>query len=150
MKPVPFILLCLMLLGCKQHRPAGVREFPDGFRGWAVIVWGVPGYPPIPLDHDKLIERFSADGIIITSTKQQMGWAHDEYYFLDAAGNRLASHPRIASEGTGGMEQGSQSMDYYLVFVGTEAELDAAPRDPPQVEKLFNHLYPAPNTSSGR
>jgi hypothetical protein len=140
-------ILCLIFVGCEQRRAAEVREFPDGFRGWAVIVWNVPGYPPLPTDNGKLIERFSADGVIITSTKQQFGWAHDQAYFVDAAGHRLPSRPNIAVEAVGGVQQGGRSMDYTQQFVGTKAELDAAPFEPPQIEPLFSRLHLVPKTT---
>src|SRR6185369_14770864 len=143
MKPAHLILLSLMLVGCEQRRAAEVSEFPDGFHGWAVIVWGVPGYPQLPTEDGKLIERFSADGILITSSKQQFGFAHDEAYFVDASGHRLPSRPTIAGAAVGGIQRGGRSMNFFQQFVGTKAELDAAPGDPPQVETLFSRLYPA-------
>jgi Family of unknown function (DUF6843) len=139
--------LCLALVGCEQRRAAEVREFPAGFHGWAVIVWGVPGYPPLPTDHGKLIERFSEDGVIITSSKQQFGWANDEAYFVDATGHRLPSLPGTPFGAVGHIQQDGRSMDYFQQFVGTDAELHAAPIDAPQIQKLFSKLYPAPNTA---
>jgi hypothetical protein len=147
MKPAHLIFLCLMLAGCGQHRNAEVREFPDGFHGWAVIVWSVSGYPQLPTDHGKLIEQFPTDGVIITSSKQQLGWAHDEAYFVDATGHRLPSLPNTPFGAVGNIQQDGRSMDYFQQFVGTEAELKAAPIDAPQIQKLFSKLYPAPNTA---
>lgn len=143
MRLVFVIFLCLPFIGCGQRRAAEVQEFPVGFHGWAVIVWGVAGYPPLPTDHGKLIERFSDDGVIITSSKQQFGWAYDdEAYFIDAAGHRLPSLPETPFGAVGNMQQGGHSMDYYQQFVGTEAELRTAPVNAPQIETLFNKLYP--------
>src|SRR3954454_21691443 len=124
---VGLIFLCLALAGCEQRRSVEVREFPQGYRGWAIIVWGVPGYPELPKDHDKTIERFPTNGIIITSSKQQFGWAHDDSYFVDGAGHRLPSRPNTPFETVSGIEQGGRKMDYSKVFVGTKAELEAAP-----------------------
>jgi len=146
---VGLIFLCLALAGCEQRRPTEVREFPQGYRGWAIIVWGVPGHPELPKDHDKIIERFSTNGMIITSSTQQFGWAHDESYFVDAAGHRLPLRPNAPFETVSGIEQDGRKMDYSMVFVGTKAELQAAHIHPPQAEELFNRLYPAPNPQGG-
>jgi hypothetical protein len=140
--------LCWMLLGREQLRQAEVYEFPNGFRGWAVVIWDVPGYPKLPIDQGKLVERFPANGIIITSTKQQFGFAHDESFFLDSSGHRLALHPNTPFGAVGGIKQANRSMDYFQIFAGTEADLRAAPIQAPQVEKLFSDLYPATNTHS--
>jgi len=139
--------LCLALVGCGQRRAVEVSEFPAGFHGWAVIVWSVPEYPAIPTDHGKLIERFSLDGVIITSSKQQFGWAKDEAYFIDAAGHRLPSLPRVPFGAVGQIQQSGHTMHYFQEFVGTDAELRAAPVDAPQLKKLFSKIYPAPNTA---
>jgi hypothetical protein len=140
MKSAHVILLCLMLLGCAQHRRAEVYEFPEGFHGWAVIVWGVPGYPQCPTDHGTVIVRFPADGMVITSTKLEFNAAREGSYFRDAAEHRLTSRPNIAFEGNGFMhhDESGRDMDYTRVFVGTKAEFRAAPADAPQVEKLWN------------
>jgi hypothetical protein len=115
-------------------------------------VWGVPGYPPLPTDQGKLIERFPADGVIITSSTQRFGFANDEAYFINASGHRLPTRPNIAFEAVGNIQSGSQRMDYFQQFVGTDAELEKAPRDAPQLEILFDRLTsthrPAPKPDS--
>jgi hypothetical protein len=52
--------------------PTQTLEFPDGFRGWAVIVWGQRGYPSLVSKGRDLHIRFPADGILITSTASPM------------------------------------------------------------------------------
>ena len=132
--------LASVLIGCEQHRPAEVSEFPDGFHGWAVIVWGVSGYPPLPTDHGKLIERFPADGVIITSSTQSFGFANDEAYFITATGHRSPLRPNIAFGAVGNIQSGGLSMDYFQQFVGTDVELEKAPMDAPQLEILFSRF----------
>jgi hypothetical protein len=142
MKPAYFIPLCLMLVGCAhfaQHRRAEIYEFPEGFHGWAVIVWGAPGHPRSQTDHGKLIVRFPADGVVITSTKLELDSVRDGAYFFDSAGRRLSSQPAIAFAGNGFMhhDASGRDMDYTQVFVGTKAEFRATP-DAPQVERLWS------------
>jgi hypothetical protein len=142
MKVMYFVFACLLLAGCEQRRAPEVREFPDGFHGWAVIVWNVPNYSQIPIEHGKLIERFFTNGVIVTSSKQQFGWAHDEAYFVDGAGHRLTVLPNTPFGAVGHIQQGARNMDYFQQFVGTEAEHKAAPIEAPQIQTLFNKLYP--------
>ena len=137
--------LSLALVGCEQRRPAEVREFPVGFQGLAVIVWEVSGYPPIPTVDSKLVERFPTDGIIFTSSKQQFGWAHDEEYFVDSTGHRLASKPEGAFGSCGTMTQDGHTMTFETCFVGTN---QSDIRD--KVDEAFRRLYAAPNKSRGR
>lgn len=147
MKLMLYIMLGLMLIGCEQRRQIEVCEFPAGFRGWTIIVWGVNGYPPLPTVEGKVIERFPADGIIITSSKQQFGWAKDEAYFVDAMGHRLQSRPNVSVGSVGEIRESERSMHYSQQFIGTEAELRASPGDAAQVETLFSRLYSPPNTT---
>src|ERR1700677_181712 len=137
------LVLCFLLLGCVQHRQAEVYELPKDFHGWAVIVWGVTNYPQIPADHGKLIERFPTNGIIITSSMQQLGVAKDEAYSYDANGNRLSVEPTIAVESVGEMREGDskRKLDYTRIFIGTEAQLESAPREAPQVQQLWDAGY---------
>ena len=123
-------LLCFMLTSCLQsQRSPTVREFPSSFRGWAVLVWGVPGHPPLPMEGGKMIERFPADGILITSTSGwPTGWATDEGYLLDQSGHRISPPVPVTIEA---MESGSMThydlrMTYSWFFVGTPEERSAA------------------------
>jgi hypothetical protein len=141
MKPAYLLILFFLLSGCRQRRPAEVYEFPKDFQGWAVIVWGVTNYPQIPTDHGKLIERFPTNGIIITSSMQQFGWAQDEAYFYDVNGNRLLALPTIAVESVGYEGDNKRKLDYAQAFIGTEAQLESAPREAPQVQKLWDAGY---------
>jgi len=139
MKQAQLIFLCLMLLGCQQRHRGEVYEFPEGFHGWAVVVWGVPGHPPCPTDHGDIIVRFPPDGVVITSTKLEFIAERNGSYFLDAAGHRLASRPNIGFAGNGFMHQdeSDRDMDYTQVLVGTKAEYHAV-SDAPQVQKLWD------------
>ena len=138
MKPALLIILCSMLLGCERHR-SEAYEFPDGFHGWAVIVWGVPGHPQIPTDDGVIIVRFPADGVVITSTKLEFNAARVGSSFLDASQHRWPSIPIIGFAGNGFMheDKSDRDMDYTQVFVGTKAEY-MTNQDAPQVQMLWN------------
>jgi hypothetical protein len=132
--------VCLALVGCEQRRATEVREFPAGFHGPAVIVWEVPSYPAIQKVDGKLIEKFSTNGTIITSSKQQYGWAHDEEYFVDGTGHRLPSKPEGMFGSCGTMTQNGHTMIFETCFVGTNQT-----HTPDKVADAFQLLYGAPN-----
>ncbi|HTQ38062.1 MAG TPA: hypothetical protein VMJ32_03490 [Pirellulales bacterium] len=143
MKPIYLLVLYLLLVGCSQQRPPEVREFPDGFHGWALIVWEVPGYPELPSDTGKIVERFPADGLIITSSKQNFGWARDEEYYLDEEGHRLSSLPHIALEHLGRRENNAGCCMYFSeLFVGTDAEAEHAKGKRSDDDVLYRRICP--------
>jgi hypothetical protein len=153
MKLAYLLFLSLLPVGCSHQRPPEVREFPDGFRGWAAIVWDVPGYPELPIEEGKIIERFPADGLIITSSKEHFGMAHDEEYYIDAEGRRLPTHPRQAFGLTG--RRGTQDecrISFSAVFIGTDAEHLAADdwADTPQGKAIYDRLCPAGSKANGQ
>jgi hypothetical protein len=134
------VFLCFALVGCELRRPAEVREFPAGYRGEVIVIWDVSGYPPILMVNGKLIERFPADGVLITSTKQPEGWANDEEYFVDAAGRRLPVRPNGIFSTCGVMNQNGHTMIFESGFVGTEQEARASSSN--IADRAFNRLYP--------
>jgi hypothetical protein len=138
MKPA-VLFLCLALFGCEQRHRSEVYEFPDGFHGWAVIVWGVPSYPPCLTNQDDIIVRFPTNGIVVTSTHLEFQAVRGGSYFLDAADHRLVSHPDIGFAGNGFMydDKSRRSMDYTQIFIGTKAEYHTN-SDAPQVGQLWN------------
>jgi hypothetical protein len=141
------ILVCLALGGCRREtRQPEVREFPYGFRGWAVIAWGVPSYPPLPEADGKLIERFPSDGVIITSTRMQFGRALDAEYYVDAGGQRLLERPRVAFGTVSGRERYGCKLHLLRLFIGTDAEHQAAGARAPQEEPLLDKLCPDKKT----
>jgi hypothetical protein len=124
MKAIPFIFLCLILFGCTPHHRAETYEFPEGFHGWATIVWGAPNYPESPTNQNALVIRFPTNGIFITSTRLEFNAVRNESYFLDAAGNRLSLSPDIGFVGNGFMydDKTHRPMDYTRIFIGTKTE----------------------------
>jgi Family of unknown function (DUF6843) len=100
----------MTLTACFEFRTPEVVKFPEGFRGYAVIVWNIPSYAPLSERDGKLIEEFPADGIIITSTLPQYGIARDEFYFV-VAGGRLVPTKDV-SLSVGEVKRGSKKMQY--------------------------------------
>jgi hypothetical protein len=132
--------LCLILAGCESN-PRQVREFPSGYQGLAVVVWDVPGHPQLPVENGRLIERFPADGILVTSTDEAFGGAQDEEYFLDEAGHQIPAQPKGVFGYGGMMNESNRLMHFEVSFVGTNLDATTTPtRD--TVAVAFRRLYP--------
>jgi hypothetical protein len=61
---------------------------PDGFKGWAVVHYGVEGAPPLSEDNGAQIVEYPADGRLDTSTPapNDEGFLHRGYYVRTASG----------------------------------------------------------------
>jgi hypothetical protein len=61
---------------------------PEGFRGWAVLRFGVEGAAPLPVDHETLIVEYPPSGLLESSTPgpDDAGFLHREYFRRTADG----------------------------------------------------------------
>jgi hypothetical protein len=133
-------LVVLALSGCFGMRRGEVREFPENFHGWAFVIWGIPGYPPLPTDHGKLGERFPDDGTIITSTEPEYGVALDEDFYLRDDGKRDSVRPSQVFVWPGKIKANGRQMYYTRFFVGTEAELPKVHAEDERIWRIFWEL----------
>jgi hypothetical protein len=107
---VGVLLTCSLLAsGCQVYNAiAGLFEkkrtperfiFPEGFEGWYLIEWGVPGAPPVSEESGFRVHRIPACGYLAYSSRNEVGWAADEFFFARADGAltpiliRLGSSP---------------------------------------------------------
>lgn len=77
----------LILTSCSQK----VKEtflIPDGFEGRIEVIFNQPSAEPIPIENGRRIYRIPSDGILISSSKLEVGWLGQEYYYVDAQGRR--------------------------------------------------------------
>jgi hypothetical protein len=120
-------MFVLSLAGCRfSLRMPEVREFPDEFHGYAIIVWGIPGYPALPIKDGKLIETFSAGRVIITSTLLHYGVAWDENYFIRPDGSRVPMANEDLFEATGAAQHAAKNMSYTVFSIRTGSGTNAA------------------------
>jgi hypothetical protein len=120
-------MFLLSLAGCKfSLRMPEVREFPDEFHGYAIIVWGIPGYPALPIKDGKLIETFSAGRVIITSTLLHYGVAWDENYFIRPDGSRAPMANEDLFEAIGAGQHAAKNMSYTVFSIRTGSGTNAA------------------------
>jgi hypothetical protein len=140
MKLLAAAFLCMILAGCRETSPPQVREFPADFHGVAIVVWDMPGHPQLPTKNGKLIERFPADGIIVTSSDEAFGGAQDEEYFIDASGHRIPAQSKGVFGYGGMMNESNRLMVFEASFVGTNLEVTTTSAD--TVDNAFRRLYP--------
>ena len=120
--------LCFGLCGCERNVTI-IREFADGFNGAVVVVYGAPGFPPLPREHGNRVIRVPADGIVITGEPNYQGWAKVESYFVDAAGKRLRPLRRDEDAGGGVAVLGdAPGLAFYETSIGA-GPLPAPERD---------------------
>jgi hypothetical protein len=101
----------------------------------------MPGHPQLPIENGKLIERFPADGILVTSTAEAFGSGQDEECFLDEAGHQIPAQPKGVFGYGGMMNESNRLMHFEVSFVGTNLDATTTPtRD--TVAVAFRRLYP--------
>jgi hypothetical protein len=104
----------------------------NGFRGWAILNFGIEGAAPLPVDHETLIVEYPASGRLETSTPapDDAGFLHREYYRRTDNGLEPLSRMRdiwgeynvlVVNDGT--TAPAGRSAGF---FVGTLAEYRAA------------------------
>ena len=113
------IVTIIGLLLLQDWKPTEVRKFPENFRGNAIIVWSIPGYAPLPIEHGKWIENFPSDGIIVTSSAEQFGFGWCENYIIRKDGRCVAIADKDLNESSGRTTQGNREMQFTTIVVGS-------------------------------
>lgn len=101
--------LCfLMFTGCeavwtllRDDRRPNRYLIPEGFVGWVRIDYEVEGAPELPIEDGFRVYRIPSSGLLQTSSAVQSGWASDEYYYVDASGDR--EQLTVTARGGGGL-----------------------------------------------
>jgi hypothetical protein len=112
-----------------------------GFSGYAMIEWGVPGAPPVPVEDGFHVIRIPACGYIAFSTGIDFGWASDEYFRESEAGkleriDMSLDAPRVIHQSLAvpaNPKQGDRSF-YKLYYLGPPA--------PPEKERKIPEDFP--------
>jgi hypothetical protein len=87
-------LLALAALACapapsRGHHVAPTRyDIPAGFTGWVTVEYGVAGAPPLPVEQGTRVITVPASGRVVTSTPQDLGIVHNEFFFVAPDGTR--------------------------------------------------------------
>ena len=90
MKLLPIVILTsIAIAGCGKRRTPAKYLVPFGYEGVVITVYEQEGFPALPTIDGLSIHRFPADGILITSSKQEFSWASDKIVdALDGGSNR--------------------------------------------------------------
>ncbi len=61
---------------------------PEGFRGWAILHYGIEGAAPLPVENETLIVEYPPSGLLETSTPgpDDAGFFHREHFKRTAGG----------------------------------------------------------------
>lgn len=113
--------------GCENpQRPPFIFEIPAGYKGWVSVEFFQPDCPQMPTEGEKIVVKIPANGRLCTGTPLGFGAAADEYYYVDAAGNRTDARADVRQEHVA-MEGAAPRYIFERFFVGTEAELKRSP-----------------------
>jgi len=145
-------------VGCKERRTPVRYLVPSTYEGVLVTLFDQPGFPPLANEDGFVICDFPDDGIIITSSKQEYGWAADELLDVLPDGSRR----RIPSKGDGGRRErfsatgstsgyGRATVVYRFTAIGSDAYWqgkDAKEHDR-KIEEAFQKLEREQKKRSG-
>lgn len=116
------------ILGCQnENRPPFVYEIPAGYKGWVSVHFYRPDCPQLATEGEKLLVKLPPNGRLCTGTPLGFGDAADEFYYVDASGNRTDAKADVLQEHVAIEGASPGKMIYERFFVGTEAELKASP-----------------------
>jgi hypothetical protein len=87
---VHWLVLVFTILVCSacRSRPGDRVLIPEGFEGWVVVLYGIPGQPELRLENGKNVLTIPPSGKARTSSKRDSGWASDEYLFVGPTGSK--------------------------------------------------------------
>ena len=85
---ITIVILYCFISSCGQK----VKEtffIPSGFQGRINVIFNQPDATPVPIKGGRRIYQIPADGVLITSSKLEIGSIDQEYYYLDKDGKRI-------------------------------------------------------------
>jgi hypothetical protein len=109
--------------GCHNpNRPPFIYEIPAGYKGWVSVQFYRPDCPELPTEGEKIVVKLPPNGRLCSGTALGFGKAADEFYYVDASGNRTDARADVFQEHVA-LEGTAPKSIYERFFVGTEAEL---------------------------
>jgi hypothetical protein len=147
------VLILLVLLGWEFTevliKATEVYELPQGYRGWAIIQYGVPHCPGLERLDGKIIHKFPSSGCLCTSSPPPEGFHSVKYEYVSPDGTRTkipgwtfwVAEPGIWDGTTTTVEAGGTRFVQEVLFVGSKKEFHAkanpAPNSPPIASPTF-------------
>jgi hypothetical protein len=84
------LVTAVLLGGCVNaaHTTPTVYEIPASYTGWVIVQFDAPAAAALPVESGKRVLRIPPDGFLATSSQQETGILHQEFYQIDANGQR--------------------------------------------------------------
>jgi hypothetical protein len=137
MKTLLLTFVCVIAFtACEARRTACVYEVPEGFTGWVFIEFENDGCPPLQNKDGKLVFHLGKDGRLCTSSKMEVGWAKDEYYYVGnsrtvISGTAPGGGGLVWGGGNGTVQNaGKKKKVFEIFFIGNEDQFNRAPKEP--------------------
>lgn len=131
-----FTILSIILslaLGCKENRTPKIHYIPEGFTGPLIVVYEEEGFPKLNIIDEAYQLNFPPNGIIITSSSAEYGWAKDRYFYIQKNGLKKEIDSYFSEEGIsiqgggmGSVMNDGKEYSYSEIFIGTKAEYEQA------------------------
>jgi hypothetical protein len=132
MKSHSYLFLAILgLLGCEQKRTPSKYLIPYDYEGVVITVYEQKGYPELPIADGFIIHEYPNDGILITSSEQEFGWASDQVFDvledgtyrelktdIEVSGGIRSEHHSYTGSRSGKGIDGT--IKYYFKTIGTE------------------------------
>lgn len=128
MKLLPVVIMVsFALFGCEKRRTPAKHLILLNFEGVVITVYEQKGFPELPTIDGFRVHTYPDDGILITSSKQEFGWASDKILdVLDGGSNRVIprkiSGERVERDSATGTRSGQfvPPLLYYLSAIGSD------------------------------
>ncbi len=109
------LILVFCLSACNVSTRQNVHYIPGDFKGEVIILFDVPGTPPLNIKNNKLAYRIPSSGIYLTSSKFEPGWYFKHPQFFDEFKGQIVELPRSTSS-----VRSEERQVYNLTFCSTD------------------------------
>lgn len=102
------IIALIALSSCEKRRTPVRHLIPADYEGVVITIYSQKGFPELPTEDEYLVCRYPSDGILITSSQREFGWAADQtfdvhsdgYWSPVRSGNTSDRREHFAASGT--------------------------------------------------
>lgn len=91
------LLAIVSLSSCEKKRTPERHLIPSGYEGVVITIYNQVGFPELPVRDGYRVYEYPEDGILLTSSTPEYGWASDET--LDVLDD--GTHRRVSSGNVG-------------------------------------------------
>jgi hypothetical protein len=122
---VGFVASALTLLAFWWLNKKGNRDFylPRDYAGWVMVCYEVPDAPPLPVKDEVQQLIIPANGILETSSKLEIGWRRDRYFWQEDDGT-LSPVPPVVDQKEGPHIYIHQHQFFSRSYMGLAKQMD--------------------------